>query len=190
MMAGYVVRRDREELMTRIDEPAGQQAQRVVRAPGEGRVISLGDAGNVILKAVRGETGGTLSVYEFVAPPATAGPPLHLHRAWDEAFYVLDGEMTFLIDGHTTVAPAGSFIFIPRGILHTFWNETSAPAKQLTIFTPAGIEAYFEEVTQVLAAGGEDSLDAAAALMEKHDMIVPPGMRPAYGALPPEHSQE
>jgi quercetin dioxygenase-like cupin family protein len=148
-------------------------------------VIPLGEAGEVTLKAVGGETGGTLAVYEFVTPPTTAGPPLHLHRTWDEAFYVLEGEMTFLIDGRTRTAPAGSFVFVPHGILHTFWNESAAPARQLTVFTPAGIEEYFEEATEALAAGGEEALEAAVALMEKHDMVVPRGTGPAYGALTP-----
>ena len=169
--------------MADVEGGIAQHGQSVVLAPGQGRVIPLGEAGNVTLKAVSAETGGTLSVYEFVTPPATAGPPLHLHRGWDEAFYVLDGEMTFLIDRRTSKAPAGSFVFVPRGILHTFWNESAAPARQLTVFTPAGIEAYFEEVTQVMAAGGEDTLGDAMALMEKHDMVVPPSSRQAYGAL-------
>lgn len=169
--------------MADTDGAGTGHGQSVVLAPGEGRVIPLGEAGTVTLKAVSAETGGTLSAYEFVTPPATAGPPLHLHRGWDEVFYVLEGEMTFLIDGRTSTAPAGSFVFVPRGILHTFWNESAAPARQLTVFTPAGIEAYFEEVTQVMAAGGDDTLEAAMTLMEKHDMIVPPSSRQAYGAL-------
>ena len=168
--------------MADVERTDAQRGQSVVRAPGEGHVISFGDAGEATLKAVSRDSAGTMSAYEFAIPPATAGPPLHLHRGWDEAFYVLEGEMTFLIDGRTSTAPAGSFIFIPRGILHTFWNESAAPAKQLTVFTPAGIEAYFEEVTRVIAAG-DDTLEAATALMEKHDMIVPPGTRQAYGAL-------
>ena len=102
-----------------------------------------------------------ISAYEFVVPAATAGPPLHLHRDWDEAFYVLEGEMTFLIDGRTSSAPAGLFVFVPRGILHTFWNESAAPAKQLTVFIPSGIEAYFEDATRVIAAGGDDTPEAA-----------------------------
>ena len=169
--------------MTDVDRTVASHGQSVVRAPGEGRVISFGDAGEAILKVVSRESAGTMSAYEFVIPPQTAGPPLHLHRSWDEAFYVLEGEMTFLIDGLTSAAPAGSFIFIPRGIPHTFWNEGAVPAKQLTVFTPAGIEAYFEEVTRVIEAGGEDTLEAVIALMETHDMVVPPGTRPAYGAL-------
>lgn len=157
----------------------------VLVAPGEGRTIPLGEAGNVTLKAVGGETGGTLTLYEFVSPPVTAGPPLHLHRSWEETFYVLEGEMTFVIAGQTHIATAGSLVFIPRGVLHTFWNAGSLPAKQLTIFTPAGIEDYFDEATRVMRTGGEDVLEQAIAAMERHDMVVPPDARPAYGALTP-----
>src|SRR5215204_5953792 len=133
-----------EGAMVDPTETVGRHGETVVLAPGAGRVIPLGNAGDVTLKAVGRDTGGTLAIYEFAMPPATAGPPLHLHRGWDEAFYVLAGEVTFLIDGRTSVAPAGSFVFVPRGVLHTFWNEGAVPARQLTVFTPAGIEDYFE----------------------------------------------
>jgi quercetin dioxygenase-like cupin family protein len=155
----------------------------IIRGPGAGLVVPLGDAAEVTLKVTGEETDGRLSAYECTVPPATAGPPVHLHRGWDEAFYVLEGEMTFLIDGQTSLAPAGSFVFIPRSIPHTFWNESMAPARQLTVFTPSGIEAYFADVTQVMAAGGGESLETAMAVMERHDMVVLPGERPAYGAL-------
>ena len=72
-------------------------------------------------------------------PPRTAGPPVHLRRGWDELFYVLEGEISFLIEGTTTVAPSGSIVLIPRGVLHTFWNEGAVPARQLTVFTNAGM---------------------------------------------------
>jgi len=165
------------------DREDAQIRPALVLAPGEGRPVSLGAAGEVILKAVSSDTGGTLAVYEFTVPPATAGPPLHIHRNWDEGFYVLEGEMAFLIDGQTSTAPAGAFVFIPRGVPHTFWNKSAAPARQLTVFTPAGIEDYFDDVTQVMTAGGEDTLETATALMEKHDMVVPASSRAAYGAL-------
>jgi uncharacterized cupin superfamily protein len=103
----------------------------------------------------------------------------------DEAFHVLEGEMTFVVSGEITTAPAGSFVFVPRGVIHTFWNESELPARQLTVFTPSGIEHYFDEVTEVLATSDADALEAAAVLMERHDMIVPPDSRPAYGSLTP-----
>jgi quercetin dioxygenase-like cupin family protein len=157
----------------------------IVRGPGEGERIPLGEAGEVVLKAEGVETGGSLTIYEFTMPPATAGPPEHLHHTWDEAFIVLDGEMTFLIAGKTHLAPAGSVVFIPHGVLHTFWNASDSPARQITVFSPSGIEDYFRDVTRVLAAGTAEALDEAATLMEKHDMIVPANARTAYGALHP-----
>lgn len=172
-----------ESLMTPQDAADTPQVRSVVLGPGAGRQVSLGPAGVVTLKAVAGDSAGALSAYEATLPPATAGPPIHLHRTWDEAFYVLDGEMTFLIDGQEHQAPAGSFVFIPRGILHTFWNASDGPTTQLTVFTPSGIEDYFDAVTQVLASGEDAEPGAAAALMTAHDMIVPEASRPAYGAL-------
>src|SRR5215213_2935273 len=116
--------------MTDSGQREAESSRATFVLPGEGRDIPLGDAGVVTMKAEGRTTGGTMSAYEFVSPPRTAGPPLHIHRTWDEAFYVLEGEMTFLIDGHTHRALAGSFVFIPRGILHTFWNAGDAPATQ------------------------------------------------------------
>lgn len=159
------------------------QNKSIVLEPDGGRVVTLGDAATVTLKAVGGETGGTMSVYECVVPPGTAGPPEHYHRAWDEAFYVLEGTMSFLVGDRTHAASAGSFVFIPRGVTHTFWNEGGVPARQLTVFTPAGIEDYFDAVSGVIAAGGDDSLEGAIALMERYDMVVPASGRAAYGAL-------
>jgi uncharacterized cupin superfamily protein len=125
-----------------------------------------------------------MTAYEFALPAQTAGPPLHIHRSWDEAFRVLEGTLTFLIDGAEHLAPAGAFVFIPRGVPHTFWNASDAAARQLVVFTPSGIEAYFTAVSAVMASPGEETLAAAIQLMEAHDMIVPEPAGPAYGALP------
>ena len=169
--------------MDHHDASSQHQGQIVVRTPGTGQDIPLGDAGVVTLKAVGMETSGRMAAYEFAIPPATAGPPLHLHRTWDEAFYVLQGEMTFLINGEEYRAPAGSFIFIPRGVLHTFWNASDAPARQLTVFTPSGIEDYFAALTQLLSAETDAARAEAAALMAQHDMVVPDDDRASYGSL-------
>ena len=173
--------------MVTQQQHVANQFRHVILGPGAGRNIPLGAAGVVTVKAGKQDTGGTLSVYEFDMPARTAGPPLHLHRGWDEMFYVLDGEMTFLIDGSTSTVPTGGFVFIPRGVLHTFWNEGANPARQLTVFTPGGIEDYFDAVTSAMV-DGENILDTALTLMEEHDMIVPPNSRPAYGALPADDS--
>ena len=64
-----------------VENPAPvPTARAVVVPPGGGRAIPLGEAGVVHLKAGRRETGGTVSAYEYIVPPETAGPPVHLHR--------------------------------------------------------------------------------------------------------------
>jgi uncharacterized cupin superfamily protein len=124
-----------------------------------------------------------MTAYEFALPPETAGPPLHLHRGWDELFAVLAGDLTFLIDGREQRAPAGSCVFVPRGVLHTFWNAGDRPARQLVIFTPSGIEDYFNDLASVLAAEDGATRAVATAAMARHDMVVPPDARPAYAPL-------
>jgi quercetin dioxygenase-like cupin family protein len=79
-----------------------------------------------------------------VIPPGQ-GPPLHTHANEDESWYVLDGELRFKLDSEIRAAPAGSFVFVPRGTVHAFQNEGREPARTLVIFTPAGRERFFDD---------------------------------------------
>jgi quercetin dioxygenase-like cupin family protein len=153
----------------------------VVRGPGEGRQIPRT---SVILKAEGRHSGGTLTVYEATLGPRRAGPPVHIHRTADEAFYVLAGEMTFQVGEATHTLPVGSFVFVPHGVAHTFWNEGLESARQLTFFTPSGIEDVFEALGELRAEGGEASLEALTALnTEQLDTITLPSDRTPFGPL-------
>jgi quercetin dioxygenase-like cupin family protein len=87
------------------------------------------------------ESDGAVTLIE-TAPPPGAGPPLH-HHDFDEAFYVLEGELTFRLRDELVTARAGDMVFAPRGVPHTFANLSGAPARQLIVCTPAGFERYF-----------------------------------------------
>ena len=87
------------------------------------------------------ESGGQVAVIETTPAPG-AGPPLH-HHDFDEAFYVIEGELTFQLRDELTMARPGDLVFAPRGVAHTFANLSEAPARQLIICTPAGFERYF-----------------------------------------------
>ena len=76
---------------------------------------------------------------------------------------------------------AGGFVFVPHDIPHTFWNASDAPATNLTVFAPSGIEHYFDAVTGALDAGASDA--EIHALFAAHEMTVIGDGRPAYGAL-------
>jgi quercetin dioxygenase-like cupin family protein len=82
-------------------------------ASGEGLADVWWKSGRVTLKAGGAEAGHALSQIEVDDPQAT-GPPLHVHHNEDETFYILEGELTFMID-----VVAGDFLFAPRDIPHT-----------------------------------------------------------------------
>ena len=72
--------------------------------------------------------------------------PLHLHPHTDEAFYVAEGELTFRFPDQELVAPAGTFVFVPRGVVHTAGNSGRGPMRGILIVSPGGAEHSFEPV--------------------------------------------
>jgi hypothetical protein len=68
----------------------------------------------------------------------------HTHTREDEAFYVLEGELTFQVGDQTINAPVGTFVFSPRGIQHSFRVTSETNARRLTLITPAGFEEFFK----------------------------------------------
>jgi glyoxylate utilization-related uncharacterized protein len=82
-------------------------------------------------------------VFENVVPSG-GGPPLHVHAHEDECWYVLEGELRFQLGEWFGRAPRGSFVFVPRGTGHCFQNVGAEDAHVLVMFTPAGMERFFE----------------------------------------------
>ena len=72
--------------------------------------------------------------------PGREGPELHVHDDEDDAFYVLDGEIVFLLGDDELSAETGTFVLVPPGVLHTFANRTDSPARILNIHAPAGFD--------------------------------------------------
>ncbi len=70
--------------------------------------------------------------------------PLHVHHKEDEAFYVLEGVMTFYVGEEAIEAGPGSFLFGPKGVPHTYTVD-SGPARLLFLFSPAGFEGFVKE---------------------------------------------
>ena len=89
------------------------------------------------------ESEGRVALLEDAVPPAWEGPPLH-HHGWDEAFYVLAGELTFQLADQVVTKRAGEVAFAPAGIHHTLANLSDVPAAYLMACTPGGFERYFD----------------------------------------------
>jgi quercetin dioxygenase-like cupin family protein len=117
--------------------------------------IALGpDAGEALwflgqlttIKASAQDTGGHVGVTENLAPRG-AGSPLHVHRREDEWFYVTEGELTFWVGGQVIEAPAGSFVYGPRDVPHTF-VVSSEQARFLLVVEPAGFEDFVRALAE------------------------------------------
>jgi quercetin dioxygenase-like cupin family protein len=93
------------------------------------------------------ETGGAYFAMEAVVPPG-GGPPLHVHRNEDETFYIVEGQFEFQLGDDAITAGVGDFVNVPRGSVHRFHNASTAAARMILTFTPAGIEHFFEETLE------------------------------------------
>jgi quercetin dioxygenase-like cupin family protein len=99
-----------------------------------------------VVKASSETTGGRVAVIDHLAPQG-AGSPLHVHHNEDEWFYVVDGDLDFWIGGQRFTASAGSFVYGPRDIPHTF-TVTSPQARFLLVAEPAGFEGFMRALAQ------------------------------------------
>ena len=145
-----------------------------VKMPREGRPISI--AGDLaIIKVGSAETEGRYTLFEYIVLPG-GGPPPHVHSREDEAFYVLSGEFLFHLEGQNIHAELGSFIYSPKGALHTFVNIGSVPGRMLILTTPAGLEKFFEEAGHPVT-----DLSAPPSPLTPEDLEKIKSIAPKYG---------
>lgn len=111
----------------------------IALGPGEGEHLWF-FGGLTTIKADGAGTGGRMMLTEQTAPRGS-GSPLHVHHNEDEWFYVLEGELTLWVAGETIVAPAGSFVFGPCDVPHTF-VVSSDTARFLLVTQAAGMEGF------------------------------------------------
>ena len=114
--------------------------------PGEGDAFSaVGDVYRVLASSA--QTGGVFSLSEIRVSPNN-GPPPHVHSREDESFFVLEGEIEFMLGTEKFTATAGAFVQGPRGIPHSFRNIGKTPARMLVFVTPGGFEKFVSEFAQ------------------------------------------
>ena len=141
-----------------------------VITPGGGEQLIVRGS-NLLFKAVAANTGGAFSLHERQIPAGGRRPPAHVHPDRVEAFWVLDGEAEFELDGQLVTAAAGSFVLVPGGVAHTFGATATASAHVLVLHAPA-LDDYFRELHQLWSSDEPPARDTELALMRRH------GMRP------------
>ncbi len=120
--------------------------------PQAGPSVSVvGDTYRVLASGA--QTGGAYAIIDMLVPPQ-GGPGPHAHAEIQEAFYVVAGEVVVRSETQTYTARVGAFVDIPKGgAVHSFKNESDAVAHLLCVVVPAGLDQFFEEIGQPVAAG-------------------------------------
>ncbi len=145
--------------------------------PGEGKMLwFVGDL--VTLKIVGEDVSGAFTLVEEITQPQ-GGPPPHTHTREDETFYVLEGELEFMVGEQTLLASAGSVVYAPRNILHTFKNVGRTPSRMAVLITPAGLEKMVEEFGEPVKDPsspheGPPDVERLVAVSQKYGVELPP----------------
>lgn len=150
-------------------------ASPIVLMPGGGETLS-GMGMTMTFKTTGAQSGGQWLVMEYPAPPQFGGPPPHWHKVTTEIFYVLEGTLTLSAGDQTIQSGPGGYAYVPPGVVHTFSNQSDAPAKYLLIASPAGLENYFAEVKALLdeePVWPPQDMSKLVALMAKYDTFAP-----------------
>lgn len=141
----------------------------VERGEAERRYTARGSV--MFFKALAEQDGGDLSLMERTLPPAGRRPPPHRHTNCSEAYFVLDGLVSVIVEGtELTVGPEG-FVLVPRGTAHTFGNAGQEEARLLVIHAPA-MDAYFAGLHDLWNRDEPPSPEEEGALMARFGMEV------------------
>src|SRR5437870_2469547 len=132
--------------------------------PGAGEPITRERRREVTIKAALEQ----LTVTESRYPSGERGPDRHVHWRHVDAFYVLDGEMTYTFgrEDEQVVAGPGTFVLIPAGVVHTFANESDGDVRWLNFHAPdAGFAQFLRDSSRwdshaPPADGGRPAADA------------------------------
>ena len=113
------------------------------------------------------QTGSRFTLFTEITPPG-GGPPPHWHDNEDEWFHVLEGPVSFFVNGEWTEARTGESVFAPRGQVHTFKNNTTSPTRMLIHVSPSGFENFFAEAAEEFRRPGGPDMQRVLAVAAAH----------------------
>lgn len=151
-------------------------------AAGAGEAIWYVNNRATIL-ATAAQTGGAFGLVHMEVAIGH-GPPLHIHRAEDEAFWILEGQLTVRCGDEEFAAGPGAFVYTPRGVSHTFRLAGDTPAKLLVLLTPGGGEGFFRDAGRPAAGPGfpppapPDVAALATVAARYHQEFIGPPLEP------------
>jgi quercetin dioxygenase-like cupin family protein len=135
------------------------------------------DTGALRMKFLRSkdDTGGSLDMFEMTVLPEGRMPIAHYHESWDETVYGLTGTTTWRVDGKDIAVGPGETVFIRRGVVHSFGNDSGATATCLCVLTPGALgPAYFRDMAALLKGGAPDPAKMKETML-RYGLVPVPG---------------
>lgn len=115
----------------------------LIQQQGQGRSFEAGGE-RVLIKVSSRDTNGAYSLMHWVVPPRSGNSSLgHVHGRYEETFYILSGNLEFLLGQEIAPMAQGDFVRVPAGVRHGYQNRTDEPVEMLVGFTPGGLEELF-----------------------------------------------
>jgi mannose-6-phosphate isomerase-like protein (cupin superfamily) len=125
----------------------------------------------MVVKIGGQESLGAYSLIEYSHAAGAKGPPAHVHQHHEEAFLVLEGELTLVVDGVPVRVGPGESAMVARGRVHQPTNTSDAPVRFVFINSPS-MDEFFVALSHLVADhGGQPPADALLELGERHDSI-------------------
>jgi mannose-6-phosphate isomerase-like protein (cupin superfamily) len=140
-----------------------------VLGPGDGQQRYTARGSNMLFKAVASQDGGDFSLMERTLPPGGRRPPPHRHVNCSEAYFVLDGLVSVIVEGEDLAVGPEGFVLVPRGTAHTFGNAGPDPARLLVLHAPA-MDAYFAQLHELWNRAEPPAAAEERALMARFGM--------------------
>jgi quercetin dioxygenase-like cupin family protein len=138
----------------------------LVRANEDRTLHAFGEAVVILLDGK--QTGERFTAFLHISPPG-AGPGPHYHEREDEWFYIVEGRVSFLLNGTWTDLFPGDCVYAPRGSVHAFKNNTDQPICMFINAAPAGFERFFVEVAEEWAQP-EPEMSRITTIAAKYDL--------------------
>jgi quercetin dioxygenase-like cupin family protein len=121
------------------------------------------------------QSGGSVTVFECVAPAKVRMPAPHSHDDFDETVFGLEGVTSYTVGGERIDLKPGESLFIPRRVIHGFDNQGDVDARFLAIISPGLLgPSYFKEVAEVLGTGGPPDVEKIGEVMRRHGLTPAP----------------
>ncbi len=114
--------------------------------PSPGPLVEQPNGFDFRLKVRSHQTNKQYSCMEFLIGPKTMGPAPHVHKALDEIMFVQEGTVSVLVENKVYEVEAGGWHMRPRGMVHTFWNASSKPARFIDMYVNQDFDNFLEKM--------------------------------------------